>query len=172
MKVTQYNAISIDGFIDDIDGSSDWVSDADWTEFARYIKEKKAIIMGRKTYEVGIESFPYDCDLNVVMTRDKTLIDTMQDKEKSLFTNQSPEEIIKLLKEKGFKECLVIGGGDINSQFLSKGLIDEIVLSIHPLVLGKGLKIFEGRAQSSTLERISIQELDEGLVQTIYKVLK
>lgn len=172
MKATQYNAISIDGFIDDHKGSSDWVSDVDWAEFARYIKEKKAIIMGRKTYEVGIESFPYDCELNIVMTRDDALIESMKDKDKILFTNKSPKEIIKLLDDKGFEECLVIGGGDINAQFLTQGLIDEIVLSIHPLVLGKGLKIFQGDAQSSTLERVSTKELDEGLLQAIYKVLK
>jgi dihydrofolate reductase len=172
MKVTQYNAISIDGFIDDIKGDSSWVSESYWAEFAKYVKEKKAIIMGRKTYEAGLELFPYDCELNIVMTRDKELIKSMENKQKVMFTNQSPEIILSELGRMGYSECLVIGGGDINSQFLEKGLINEIVLSVHPLILSKGLKLYESSySPLFKLERLSIKEMSEGLVQIVYKVI-
>ncbi len=115
MKVTQYNAISVDGFIDDSNNDSSWVSESDWKEFTRYVKEKKAIIMGRKTYEAGLDIFPYDCELNVVMTRNKELITSMQGKENVWFTDNNPQEILQELEKRGFEECLVIGGGEVNA---------------------------------------------------------
>lgn len=171
MKITQYNAISVDGFIDDANGSSDWVSQSDWQEFARYVKEKKAIIMGRKTYEAGLEAFPYDCELNVVMTTDQNLIETMKDDKRVWFVNEEPQNIIEELKNRGYEECLIIGGGNINSQFLEQNLLNELVLSVHPLILGKGLKLFEGNAVHKHLELVSVKTMDEGLVQQIYRVI-
>lgn len=170
MKVTQYNAISVDGFIDDINGNSSWVSQNDWQEFARYVKEKKAIIMGRKTYEAGLDMFPYDCELNIVMTTNQELITSMTSKENVWFTNQSSQEIIAELERRGYSECLVIGGGNVNAQFLELGLINELVLSVHPLILGQGLKLFTGNAVNIKLEKVSVKEMAEGLIQLVYTV--
>ena len=54
----------------------------------------------------------------------------------------------------------------------TKYLIDEVIVSIHPVILGQGIKIFEGGDFDEKLERVEVEELDEGLVQVRYKVMK
>lgn len=172
MKVTQYNAISVDGFIDDKNNDSSWVSPEDWQEFARYVKEKRAIIMGKKTYEAGLDMFPYDCELNVVLTHDNELLQKNGSDSKVLFFSGTPSEIVEELKLRGYEECLVIGGSDINTQFLSQNLLDELVVSVHPLVLGSGLGLFGSLSQTVQLKRVSTKEMNGDLVQIVYEVRK
>lgn len=170
MKVYLYNAISIDGYIATADDGTDWVSDTDWEIFSGAVKEKKAIIMGRRTYETSGDDFPYDCDLNVVMTRNKDLIESAKSPDKEWFTDKSPAEIIAEIEKRGFEECLIIGGGTINAAFLKEKLVNEITISVHPIILGQGIKLFEKEAFAISLKRISTKELAEDLVQIKYQV--
>lgn len=171
MKVYLYNAISIDGYIAKPDDNTDWVCDTDWGVFSKLVKEKRVIIMGRRTKEASGEDFPYDCELNVVMTRNEKLLTEHNKVSKVWFTDKSPKDVIMELESRGYKECLIIGGGKANASFLEAGLINEIILSIHPVILGKGVKLFEGQAVDISLKRLSVKELGEGLVQIRYKVM-
>lgn len=56
--------------------------------------------------------------------------------------------------------------------YLLAGLIDEVFLSVHPLILGDGIKLFEGAETDIKLEFLDQKELGEGLVQLHYRVLK
>jgi dihydrofolate reductase len=170
MKVSLYNAISIDGFIANKKDDTSWVSETDWGEFSRIVKEKRAIIMGRKTFEHAHDDFPFECDLNIVVTKDKKLISQHNEDEGVWFTNKSPKEILKELEKNGYEECLLIGGGVCNALFLDAGLIDEVIVSVHPLILGDGVRLFESKSTKVKLEKKSVKELDEGLLQVVYKV--
>lgn len=68
------------------------------------------------------------------------------------------------------EEALLIGGGKTNSSFLELGVIDEVVWSIHPLVLGNGIKVFTEIKKELNLELLEIRELEENLVHLRYKV--
>lgn len=168
MKVTLYMAISADGFIAKKDDDTDWVSDTDWKFFSKMVKDSGCIVMGRRTYEVSSEDFPYDCDLNIVLTSNKKL--HSKSNGKALFTNKTPKELMKFVKNKGFNKLLVIGGGKLNTSFLKAGLIDEIYLSVHPLILGEGIKLFEGGEVFKKLKLVGVKKLKEGLVQLHYKL--
>jgi len=170
MTVQLYMATSIDGFVAKSNDDTNWVSNTDWDNFRSFIKEAGVIVMGRKTYEVSGDDFPYENALNVVMTSNKTLLSKQQ--ERVLFTDKKPAEVVKLAKEKGFSKLLIIGGGKLNASFLKAGLIDEIILSVHPLVLGQGIKLFDGKETDVKLKPFSIKQLDEGLIQVRYKVVK
>ena len=75
MKVTIYNAISIDGYIATQDQQTDWVSETDWKQFNDLVKKSEVIVMGRNTYQTS-DIFPYDCELNIVMTSQNLLNST------------------------------------------------------------------------------------------------
>ena len=168
MKLTLYMAISIDGHIAKADHSTDWVSDTDWKQFGNYFNNSDAVIMGRKTYEVSEDDFPYGKSLNIVLTQNKAL---HKENEQTWFTDSSPKEILKVLEKKELSNILLIGGGITNSHFLDNNLIDELVLSVHPIILGTGIKIFENEKFEKNLELTDIKKFDKGLVHLIYKVI-
>jgi len=169
MKVTLYMAISTDGYVAKKNDNTDWVCDADWAVFSKIVKQTGCIVMGRRTYEVSGEDFPYDCKLNIVMTSDENL---KSDSANVVFTSESPAGVIEIAKNEGFDNLLIIGGGSVNAAFLEQGLIDEIYLSIHPKVLGEGIKIFSGDENDVDLDLLEVKQLEEDLVQLHYKVRK
>lgn len=167
MKVTLYMAVSIDGFIAKNDGDSDWVSPVDSVIFEQKIKEKGCIVVGRRTFnQFHGDLYPVKGITNIVITSDKR----KANKSDEVIFVGSPEEALKVAQGKGHTEVLLIGGGTTNGLFLKANLIDEIFLSVHPLILGDGIKLFEGCEIKLDLREISIKQLDEGLVQLHYVV--
>jgi len=166
MEITLYMATSIDGFIATKDGDSDWVSDADVAIFDQHIQEKGCIILGRNTFEQYISDlYPVKGVTNIVLSTTSPTY-TFD----NVFVAQNPAEAVALAKEKGHTEALLIGGGKTNAAFLQAGLIDNVILSIHPLILQDGIRLFEGAEHAVTLESTGIKELGEGLVHVYYDV--
>lgn len=163
-------ATSIDGFVARINDDTSWVSDTDWGIFSQMVKDAGCIVMGRRTYEVSADDFPYECDLNIVMTKSKK--HHVKSNEKVLFTDLEVKDIIAHAESRGFQQLLIIGGGTINAEFLKNNLIDEVFISVHPKILGNGIKLFNQGEFDINLNRIGVKVLDEGLVQLHYKVLK
>lgn len=169
MKVTLYMAVSIDGFIAKKDGDSDWVSPVDSAIFEQKIKEKGCIVVGRRTFsQYHGELYPVKGVTNIVLTSSKA---EAENTDEAIFVS-SPEEAVKAAQEKRHTEILLIGGGTTNGLFLKSNLIDEIFLSVHPLILGDGIKLFENSEVNLSLEKLEVKELNEGLIQLYYKVKK
>lgn len=168
MEITLYLAITINGFIGKEDGSSDWVSDTDYPIFEQEIKNNGVVIMGRKTSEVNKEFMPFEKALNVVLTKDKS---KYQDTDNIIYTDNDPETLLRDLEDKGYSKALVIGGNQISTLFLENDLIDNIIISIHPLVFGKGLSMFSPINIEKDLELVDVKKLKQDLVQLRYKVL-
>ena len=137
MKVTLYMATSIDGFVAKKDGDSDWVSEIDSVNFENQMKEKGCIIVGNRTFEqYQDELYPVEGIANIVLTNDNR----KESKFSNVFFVNSPQKAIQkaiLLKH---TKALLICGGTTNGLFLKENLIDEIILSVHPLILGDGIK--------------------------------
>ena len=169
MKVLLYMAITANGFIGLPNGESDWVSEADEESFLQHIRNNKTVVMGRETYEVNKEYFPFPDALNVVLTRNANL---HKETNKELFTDKTPSEVLSYLDSKGYETALLIGGRETNTAFLKENLIDESKLIVHPLLFCDGMEIFHPIDKHINLELISNETLDEGLVQLHYKVKK
>jgi len=169
MKLTVYMAISIDGLITRDETNSDWVSKTDWDQFYSYIKNSDAVIMGRKTMEQFGEDFPIEGPLNIVLSSNKEL---HKETDNLLIIEATPEEIVNKLKERNLNNLLLIGGSETNKQFIKANLVDEIVLSVHPLIIGKGLGLFGDEPLDVNLELISTRAINNELVQIVYKVKK
>jgi dihydrofolate reductase len=170
MKVILYMAISINGLITRGSGDdSDWVTDTDWGEFYRLAKKCKIMVMGRRTYEIWGDDFPCERVVNVVMTSKKNLLSQKSPKN-VIFTSKSPKEVVEMAKKKGFSKLFLIGGMKLNTSFFQDNLIDEIYLSIHPLLFGKGMKIMREVNYEKSLKLLGVKKLSENLVQLHYKV--
>lgn len=72
----------------------------------------------------------------------------------------------------GHTEILLIGGGTTNGLFLKDNLIDEMFLSVHPIILGDGIRLFEGVEKILKLETLGAKILSEGLVQIHYRIVE
>jgi len=165
-------ATSINGCITQGQDDSDWVSETDWEQFNKLVHESGAIVMGKNTYyQFGEDEFPVEGAFNFVLTHDSELLQKSFP-DKALFTDKSPQEVINLAKEKGFKQLMLIGGMKLNTAFMKSGLIDEIWLSVHPLFIGRGKTVTEQFETFKDLEFLGSTELENGLIQLRYKVIK
>ncbi len=168
MKVTLYNAISADGFIATADGDSNWVSSADETYFEREMKQAGCIVVGRKTFEqFKGDLYPVDGITNFVITGNSGKEETTGN---LIITKQRPKDILDAAAKIGHDSVLLVGGGITNTSFLQDRLIDEVILSVHALLLGDGISLFEGANRRVNLSKLNVTELADGLVQIRYRV--
>lgn len=167
MKVVLMMAITLDGKIAKYtDHPANWTSKADKKIFIKETKKAGVIVMGKTTYDTIGQPLPGR--LNIVL-------DLEADPSKNIpgqleFTTTQPKELIKQLRDRGFKSVIIGGGCTINGLFLKAGLIDEIWLTIEPKIFGQGLDLFKGVDVDLDLELIEVRQLDKNVVQVRYQV--
>lgn len=168
MKVTLLMAITVNGYIADLNDDTEWVKDLD--ALYKTINDIGVVVMGKRTYEecMKFNVFPYKGGLNVVMTHDKKLL--AKSSGQALFLSKTPKEVIQLLQEKNFKHVLLIGGGHINGSFLKDDLVNEIILDIHPLIMAKGIHLFESEFPNQNLELVNFKKINDQILQVKYRV--
>lgn len=167
MKITLHLAISADGFIAKLDGDSDWVAAADEVLFKNRVREAGCLVVGRRTFEQYQDSiYPVDGAINIVLTKNPAL------KIDSAIPVDSPSKAVAIAKEKGCASILIAGGAHTSSAFLEAGLIDEIFFSVHPLILGTGISPFADVAFEKKVKLLDTKNLDDGLLELHYEVLK
>lgn len=167
MKVKLHLAISADGFIAKPDGDSDWVSPADEQLFTNRIKEAGCLVVGRKTFEQYQGSiYPVERVVNIILSKNNDVTSS------DVLVASSPQAAMELANEKRCNGILVAGGGHTSSAFLEANLIDEIYFSVHPLIFGQGIKPFESKVFDEKLELIGSKNLEDGLIELHYQVLK
>jgi len=79
-------------------------------------------------------------------------------------------EFVRRLKEQDGKEICVMGGGELARPLLEAGLIDEVGVNIHPVLLGSGVPLFRGMNRQIDLERIDCRPMKNGCVYVLYRV--
>ena len=165
MNTILYMSTSLDGFIAKKDGNSDWVSELDAQLFDAKVKEIGCILVGKTTYDqYQGDLYPISGVTNIVLTHQK-----VNDTENVCFAS-SPKEALAIAKDKGHSNVLLVGGGHTNGSFLKEGLINETIITVYPLILGEGIKLFENFGDQVNLEFIGSKELGEGLIQLRCKV--
>lgn len=163
-------AITIDGFIAKSDGDSDWVSELDKEGFEGQIKEKGCIILGNKTFKQYFnELYPVERVPNIVLSSSSS---SQENLPSNVFFAKDLDNAIRIAKDQGRTQALLIGGSKTNGTFFKLNLIDEVCLVIHPLAFGKGINLFEGFEGELKLEKTSLSEMEGGLVKIWYKVVK
>jgi dihydrofolate reductase len=170
-KVILGVAVSLDGFIEGPNGEYDWCfTDQDYG-LSDFFKRVDSIFVGRKTYEMslgmegGIEGFPSFKEYIFSSTLDNV-------KEGStLIKGNAHAEVEKIKKERG-KDIWLFGGASLTTSLLNLDLVDELWLSVHPLILGRGKPLFQNIESSIHLTLLDTKTYSTGLVSLKYAVTK
>ncbi|MFK7945943.1 MAG: dihydrofolate reductase family protein [Saprospiraceae bacterium] len=171
-KIKLYIAASIDGFIADKNGSVEWLEKLpnpdllDYGYFEMY-NNIDTTLMGNATYQqiLGFDiPFPYKDKQNVVFTRNKSLTKD----ENAIFISDDIINFVKNLKTKKGKAIWLIGGGQINTILLNADLIDEMIISYIPTVLGEGIPLFSSNAQLKSFRLLKSETYNTGVISLTY----
>lgn len=175
MKVSVYIAASVDGFVAREDGSTDWLSvddagDGEDYGYKAFIASVDALLMGRNTFEkvMGFGAWPYDdTPVFVLSSRPLEFPDALSGKVTTL--SASPREVVKQLAGWGVKH-LYIDGGQMIQGFLREGLVQRLIVTRVPVLLGAGSPLFGPLSRDVKLRYVGTRAFNSGLVQTEYEV--
>ena len=142
-----YIGTSMDGYISAPDGSLDWLSyvpipEGDDLGFSEFMERVDAVVMGRKTFETVLSfemGWHYPKPGIVLSSTLKTVPEGFADHVQ--LASGTPSEIVQLAKKQGF-ENLYIDGGTTIQRFLREDLIDEMIITEIPILLGGGDRLF------------------------------
>lgn len=174
-KVTYGAACSLDGFIAGPNHEIDWLrmSTDVHAIMAAYWSRIDTLLMGRKTWEVaqamggggggtmmkGIESYVFSRTLRELPSGQGQLV------------NEDAGTFIRDLKRRAGKEICVFGGGDFARSLFEAGVIDEVGLNVHPVLLGTGIPLFRDAGRIK-LKLSEVREIAGGCVYMMYRVLR
>lgn len=170
-KVILYIATSIDGYIAKPDDNLDFLSIVEQEGqdygYAEFLKTVDAVILGRKTYDKVISlgfDFPHaDKDTYIITRSPRPNIGSVK-----FYAGNLKSLVIKLKSENG-KNIFCDGGAEIVNELLKDNLIDEFIISVIPILLGNGTKLFNDGRPEQKLELVSTKQYDKGLTQLHYK---
>jgi dihydrofolate reductase len=177
MKVSIYVATSLDGFIARENGDLDWLPGSDGEMgnedlgYRDFMDSVDVLVMGRKTYEkvLSFGMWPYGEKHVVVLCSSLTQVPAEIAKTVEIRSG-APTELVKELERSGAKHIYVDGGKTIQS-FLSAGLIQEIIITRVPVLIGSGISLFGDLARDIRLCHIKTTSYESGLVQSTYMVI-
>ena len=164
--------ISVDGFMARPDGSFDFLP-ADGGEphgYEEFFASVDALVIGRETYEtvVGFESWPYG-QKRVVVLSSRTL-DLSRFRGVPLEQmGGDPREIVAKLEGQGVKHAYIDGGVTIQ-RFLRAGLIQRLVITRVPVLIGSGRPLFGPLEADVRLRHVATRSFPSGLVQSEYAI--
>ncbi len=157
-------------------GELDWLEDIDNPGqydfgFSAFINTIDALVMGRNTSEkvLSFGMWPYEKTVFVASSSIVALPPSVEDK--AFLIRGTPMEMVKVLRDKGYVNLYIDGGAVIQS-FLNEDLIDELILTTVPILLGEGISLFGCLPKRVKLKLIASDVLIDQLVKTHYQVEK
>lgn len=168
--VTYGAACSLDGFIARVDGGVDWLlftNDAQAVMQA-YWQRIDTILMGRKTWDVaaaqghgsgsGLRTVVFSRTLEKPPSAGVELV------------RDDPGGFVRRLKAEPGKDICVMGGGDLARALFAAGVIDEVGLNVHPVLLGSGVPLFVDSGRQTDLELVASRTMEQGCLDLRYRV--
>ena len=172
-------AVTLDGFIEGENGEVDWCIMDSEMEFNRFLNQIDTILYGRKSYELWGQYKPEkdatDDEIEmweIVHSKKKYVFSRTQteDGSKAKYINDHIFEEVNKLKNQSGQDIWLYGGASLITTFLQLGLVDELRLSVHPVVLGEGKPLFIGIKQRLNLKLRETRKYASGVVQLIYRM--
>ncbi|HEX5000524.1 MAG TPA: dihydrofolate reductase family protein, partial [Terriglobia bacterium] len=174
VQAAVFIATSVDGFIARPDGGLDWLPEGGGFEgedygYDAFIKSIDAIIMGRHSFEKVCEfpEWPYRKPVIVLTSRSRLKaphpeveIETMRG---------APGEILSTLEKQGIRSVYVDGGKTIQ-QFLDAGVVNRLIVTRIPVLIGQGIPLFGPLTHDIVLEHVVTRSWPSGLTQSEYVV--
>ncbi len=169
-KISIYIAASIDGYIARKDGNLDWLNLAcDAGEdygFQQLLSSIDGVILGRNTYEVAasVVDWPYLGKRIVVLSNSLKNV-----REEAELFSGDVVRLVSRLHSDGIKHIWIDGGVTI-SQFLDLEMVDSMTVSVIPIILGSGIRLFNPIAKEQGCRLISSASYPSGVVQLRYEI--
>ena len=167
-----YIATSLDGFIATGDGGLDWLNEIPNSEksdfgYAEFMRGIDAIVMGRKTFEkiLAFDAWPYDIPVYVLSKSKISTPDELDDKVEIITGN--PKKVVDQLNELGHQNLYIDGGITIQG-FLEEDLIDKMIITRVPVLLGEGIPLFGKLTQRLYFKHEKTEFLNEILSKSYY----
>lgn len=172
-----YCGVSLDGFIARADGAIDWLeietSEADgdmgWSGFLASVDH---IVMGRATFEqfVGFGVWPYESLRITVLSSTRATV-PMEMREKAECSALAPTELLAKLAADGHKRVYIDGGKTVQS-FMREDLIDELVVTTLPVLIGDGISLFGPIPADMAWQHVSTEAFVSGFVRSTWRRLR
>jgi len=171
MRASVFIATSLDGFIAREDGGLDWLpTDPEPHGYDEFMATVDAIVIGRKTFEIvlAFNAWPYERRPVVVLS---TNASDLKAPEGAVcdFMGGEPSDIVKRLAERGWEHLYIDGGVTIQG-FLRAGLIDRMVITHIPVLLGSGIPLFGSLPHDIRLKHVATRSYESGMVQSEYRI--
>ncbi|ULA60841.1 MAG: Dihydrofolate reductase [Nitrospira sp.] len=184
MKTQYYTATSLDGFIATEDDSLEWLfplGDVNETSYPSFISEVGALAMGSATYEWMLRHtdkiadqqtgtpWPYSQPAWVFSTRQLPLIPNADVR---LVRGDVRPIHAHMRQAAGTKNVWIVGGGDLAGQFYDAGLLDEVIVQVGSVTLGRGKPLFPRRVTNPPLQLVAVRKIGSGFAELRYDVPK
>lgn len=172
-KTVLYIATSLDGFIARPDGNLDWLYSVPNPHtgdygYAELLDSIGTTIMGRKTYDEIIRfgvDWPYIELDSFVATTNKDL--KIQSPDTYIISEELTDFVLEL-KKKTKKDIWLIGGGQLITKFINEGLLDKMIITIIPKIIGEGIPLFADKPKETNWKLIEAKPFDTGVVNLAY----
>jgi dihydrofolate reductase len=172
-RVTLYVATSVDGYVADEDGRVDWLDEfqsAEGTEggFSEFLASVDCLVMGATTYEqiLGFGEWPYGEKPTYVFTH-RALSPATEAVE---FVDGDVASLSKELTRR-YEHVWLVGGASLAQSFLREGEVDDLRLFFVPILLGGGIRLFDGDYDRQRLRLLDTDSGAGGLVEHHYEVV-
>ena len=181
MKTQYYTATSLDGFIATEDDSLDWLfplGDANDTSYPTFIAEVSALAMGSATYEWMLRHadmmvdqtgspWPYTQPVWVFSSRELPAVEGADIR----FAKGDVASVhAEMVQAAGERNIWIVGGGDLAGQFHDAGLLDEVIVQIGSVTLGRGKPLLPRRITTPPFELLSVRQVGTGFAELRYRV--
>lgn len=144
-KIVLFIGTSLDGYIATEDESLEWLDAVEGegdNGYSEFLQTVDTILMGRKTYDWVMKAtngkFPYENESCYVYTRSP-----LSDTEDVKFIHDDVIQFTKHLQKQNGKDIWLVGGGELIYTFIQENLLDELIITIAPTILGKGIPLFK-----------------------------
>lgn len=188
-KIISAMQVSLDGFIEGVNGELDWIES--WEDTYDIIANTDTLILGGGMYP-GYEQYWFSIlkdpksvspFTGKVATEGEVAYANFADKTPHFVLSKTIKkvewkttqiiqdiDIIKQMKEKPGKDIYVVGGAKLVSSLLNLNLIDELRLTVHPILLGNGKALFKNIKDRHSLELVSFEQMKTGSLGLVYKL--
>jgi dihydrofolate reductase len=172
-KVTYGGAVSLDNFLTGPNESIDWLrwSDDSARISAASFENVDAMLMGRKTFDFAERSGWGPVPKGVTTYIFSRSLESIPVRAGVELVREEAADFVRQLKGGPGGDILVMGGGELGSALLEAGLVDEIGLNVHPILLGAGTPVFQPLGRRIALELIEARPLARECVLVRYRVV-
>ena len=185
-RAQYYCAASLDGYIAESDDTLAWLMEYRGSfegggaepmkgSYDRFYDGVGALVMGSATYEFILrhegkgERWPYPGKPTWVLTSRDLPRHSAADADIRFANAEVTALYDEMMAAAGERDLWVVGGGNVASQFADEGLLDEVVVTVVPVVLGQGKPLFDRRVPGGPMQLVGTRTLDTGMVELRYE---